>query len=62
MESIQISSVAHRSGILSLASQIEELDQRMQTALEAGSFTTARELAEEQEALLFMLMLIQEGR
>jgi uncharacterized protein YeaC (DUF1315 family) len=62
MESIQISSVARRRGILSLASQIEELDQRMQTALEAGSFTTARELAEEQEALLSMLMLIQERR
>jgi hypothetical protein len=43
-----------------LASQIEELDQKMQTALEAGSFTAARELAEEQEALLSMLMLVQE--
>jgi hypothetical protein len=55
-------STNRRENILSLASQIENLDQEMQTALESGSLTTARELAERQEKLLSMLMLNQQRR
>jgi hypothetical protein len=58
--STPVSTAIRRENIISLASKIEELDQRMQAALEAGALAAARELAEEQERLLSFLMVVQE--
>jgi hypothetical protein len=60
--STKISSATHRENTLSLGSQIAKLDQEMQMALESGSLAKARKLAEEQERLLSLLMLVQEER